>query len=262
MANIARLARERAEYLRRQTWYAEAGGRKPVGCAAYFSMEFGLGVGLPLYAGGLGVLAGDFLKGASDMGVPLVGIGLLYNEGYFRQLLDAEGRQREAYPHNDPTMLPILPVRDSAGGWLRVELELPGRALSLRVWRAQVSRVPLYLLDSNDPMNSAADRDITCRLYDAEPEHRLIQEMALGIGGWRLLEALGVPVDVCHLNEGHAALVTVERARSFANRNGITFEEALWGTKAGNVFTSHTPVSAGFEPCRPVRRYPSSQPSH
>jgi starch phosphorylase len=256
-ADISRLARERAEYLQRSTWYGQRDGARAPACIAYFSMEFGVGEGLPLYAGGLGVLAGDFLKTASDMGVPLIGVGLLFSEGYFRQVLDADGRQLEAYPHNDPAMLPILPVGDSDGGWLRVELELPGRALSLRVSWTQVGRVPLYLLDSNDPVNSAADRGITCKLYDAEPERRLIQEMVLGIAGWRVLEALGAKVDVCHLNEGHPAFASLERARCSARHSGRTFDEALWVTRAGNTFTTHTPVAAGFDRFAPelVVRY-------
>jgi starch phosphorylase len=213
---------------------------------ACFSMEFGLSEALPLYAGGLGVLAGDLLKSASDLGVPMVGVGLLYQEGYFRQMLDAQGRQQELYPYNDPSALPIQPALALSGAWLMVSVDLPGRTLWLRVWRANVGSVPLYLLDSNAPLNDAADRGITGKLYADGPETRLCQEMALGIGGWRILEALGIPVGACHLNEGHAAFVVLERARS-AMQAGLSFRAALWATRAGNVFTSHTPVAAGFD---------------
>src|ERR671924_1051568 len=220
-------------------------------------MEFGLGGALPLYAGGLGILAGDYLKVASDLDVPVVGIGLLYQEGYFRQILDGHGWQVEAYPHNDPTGLPVRPVIDVSGGWLRVPLELPGRTLRLRVWQVQVGRVRLFLLDSNDPLNSAADRGITSKLYDGRREIRLLQEMVLGIGGWRVRKALRIPVEVCHLNEGHAAFVVLERVRSFMQQTRQSFPTAWWATRAGNVFTTHTPVSAGFDTWHPelIGRY-------
>jgi starch phosphorylase len=220
-------------------------------------MEFGLGEALPLYAGGLGILAGDYLKTASDLGLPAVGVGLLYQVGYFRQVLDVAGRQQELYPYNDPTSLPIQPVLAPAGGWLHVPLELPGRTLQLRVWQARVGRAVLYLLDSNDPENSPADRAITAELYGGGPELRLVQELVLGIGGWRMLEALGLDVDVCHLNEGHAAFVILERVRRFRARHGVAFGEALWAIRAGNVFTTHTPVDAGFDRFAPdlIERY-------
>jgi starch phosphorylase len=181
----------------------------------------------------------------------------LYEEGYFRQILDSSGWQVEAYPYNDPGSLPICPVLDAAGEWLRVPLDLPGRTLRLRVWQVQAGRVRLYLLDSNDPLNSPADRGITGKLYDAGRDIRLLQEMALGIGGWRLLETLGIPAEVCHLNEGHAALVVLERARSFMQRTGESFPVAWWATRAGNIFTTHTPVASGFDAFPPdlIGRY-------
>ena len=218
---------------------------------AYFSLEFGLGVAVPLYAGGLGVLAGDHLKAAADMGVPLVGVGLLYQEGYFRQTIDHAGRQEELYPYNDPTSLPIQPVIGREGGWLGVAVELPGRLVRLRVWRATVGRVSLYLLDSNTPTNSPIDRGITGKLYGDGPEMRLRQEMVLGMGGWRALQALGVDVGACHLNEGHAAFVVLERARDFMRAHGVPFRTALWATRPGNAFTTHTPVAAGFDAFEP-----------
>lgn len=241
------LAAEREEYYHQNGWYStnypDAGLRK----IAYFSMEFGLGESLPLYAGGLGILAGDYLKAASDLGVPVIGIGLLYQEGYFRQMLDADGWQQNIYPYNDPTSLPIEPMTSKSGSWLHITLEFPGRPVRFRVWKAIVGRVNLYLLDSNDPLNSPSDRGITSKLYGGGQEMRLAQEITLGIGGWRLLEALGVDIDVCHLNEGHAALVTLERARQFMEKNSIDFQEALWATRGGNIFTTHTPVAAGFD---------------
>ncbi len=244
---LERISEERAAYLKSPGWFAEAYPRTALRRVAYFSMEFGLGEGMPLYAGGLGILAGDFLKTASDLVLPMVGVGLLYREGYFRQVMLPGHGQVEFYPHNDPLSLPIAPVVDVDGGWLRVPLELPGRVVLLRVWRAAVGRVALYLLDSDDPLNSPADRGITAKLYEAEAHQRLLQELALGIGGWRALEALKLEVDVCHLNEGHAAFAPLERARSFMERTGTGFSEALWATRAGNIFTTHTPVTAAFD---------------
>ena len=245
-AELERLTQARQDYLKGTTWCGET-YRDNRYLIAYFSMEYGLAEALPLYSGGLGVLAGDHLKTASDLGVPLVAVGLLYQEGYFRQMLDARGRQLEIYPYNVPTSMPITPVRDAKGGWLGVPIELPGRILVLRVWQAQVGRVNLYLLDSNDPMNSPADRGITGKLYGGGVEMRLVQEIVLGIGGWRALAELGLHPEVCHLNEGHAALVTLERARQYMLDNHVGFWEALWTTRAGNVFTTHTPVAAAFD---------------
>ncbi|HHH43421.1 MAG TPA: glycosyltransferase family 1 protein, partial [Gammaproteobacteria bacterium] len=244
---LKRLSEDRAAYLADPGWYGTAGQGCDLGKVAYFSMEFGLGEALPIYAGGLGILAGDVLKTASDLGVPLVGIGLLYQEGYFRQMLDSDGRQLAIYPYNDPSTLPVQPLRTATGEWLHVTLKLPGRQLLLRVWQANVGRVTLYLLDSNDPLNSPRDRGITNKLYDSGMELRFLQELVLGIGGWRLLEAAGDQVSVCHLNEGHAAFVVLERARQHMEQHGISFQEALWATRAGNVFTTHTPVAAGFD---------------
>src|SRR5262249_13439939 len=213
---------------------------------AYFSMEFGLSEALPIYSGGLGNVAGDQLKAATDLGVPLVGVGLLYQQGYFRQIIDADGTQRALYPYNDPGQLPITPVRGRGGEWVRPKITLPGQALWLRAWQARVGRVTLYLLDSNDPANPPAFRGITGELYGGGPELRLEQELALGIGGWRLLRALAINPEVCHLNEGHAAFAVLERARSFMDESGQPFDVALSATRAGNLFTTHTPVDAGF----------------
>ena len=230
----------------RQTWFQEAYADRPFS-VAYFSMEWGLGEALPIYSGGLGILAGDYLKTASDLGVPVVGIGLLYQQGYFRQAVNARGEQTELFPYNDPSQLPVIPVRDRNGEWLRIKLDLPGRTLWLRTWEARVGRVGLYLLDSNDPMNSPADRGITSELYGGGPELRLQQEIVLGIGGWRLVESLGMKAEVCHLNEGHAALAVIERARSFMGESKQPFDVALAATRAGNIFTTHTPVETSFD---------------
>jgi glycogen phosphorylase len=251
-AELDRLVAVRRHYLSAPSWYAETYGSSDLRRVAYFSLEFGLGEGLPLYAGGLGILAGDHLKTASDLGVPMVGVGLLYQVGYFRQTVDAGGRQREMYPYNDPASLPIQPVQARAGGWLHVSLDLPGRTIVLRVWQAQVGRATLYLLDSNDPMNSPVDRGITSELYSGGPELRLMQELVLGIGGWRALEAMNLDIDVCHMNEGHAAFVVLERARRFMEDRGVSFRDALRATRAGNIFTTHTPVPVGFDAYSPA----------
>jgi starch phosphorylase len=256
LAELQDLIDKRNVYLERPSWFEGAHDKGALGQVAYFSMEFGLGAALPLYAGGLGILAGDFLKAASDLGLPVVGVGLLYQEGYFRQMLDAEGRQHEAYPFNEPAMLPIEPAVVD-GAWLRVPISLPGRILWLRVWQANVGRLKLYLLDSNDLLNSPADRGVTGKLYGGDEEIRLLQEVVLGIGGWRALEALGLNIEVCHINEGHAAFVVIERARRLATRTDLDFWQALWATRAGNVFTTHTPVAAGFDRFHPdlLRKY-------
>jgi starch phosphorylase len=244
------------EVMRKPGWFQQAHPESLI-TIAYFSMEFGLSEALPLYSGGLGILAGDYMKTASDLGVPAVGIGLLYQQGYFRQVLNIAGSQTEFYPYNDPSQLPVMPVRDKDGEWLAVEVDFPGRPVILRAWEASVGREKLYLLDSNDPSNSPMDRGITSELYGGGPDLRLQQEIVLGIGGWRLLQALDIDADICHLNEGHAALVVLERARAFMARNGHAFDVALAATRVGNVFTTHTPVEAGFDRFPPdmVRHY-------
>jgi starch phosphorylase len=244
------------EAIKQKAWFQQTHPQSTLK-VAYFCMEYGLGEALPIYAGGLGILAGDYLKTASDLGVPVVGVGLLYQQGYFRQTVDAHGDQTEFYPYNDPGQLPVMPVRDQNGEWLRIKIDLPGGVLWLRAWEAIVGRVKLYLLDSNDPINSPADRGITSELYGGGSELRLQQEIVLGIGGWRLLDAIGIQPEVCHLNEGHAALAVVERARSFMVSEHQPFKVALAATRAGNIFTTHTPVEAGFDRFSPelVSRY-------
>ena len=229
------------------TWFQQQYPQNAITSVAYFSMEFMLSEALPIYSGGLGNVAGDQLKAASDLGVPVIGVGLLYQKGYFRQVIDMYGAQQALFPYNDPGQLPVMPVRESNGEWLRLEVVLPGYSLWVRAWQVQVGRVKLYLLDSNDAANFPAYRGVTSELYGGGPEQRLRQEIVLGIGGWRLLEALGIKPDVCHLNEGHAAFAVLERARIFMDETGQPFEVALAVTRAGNLFTTHTPVADGFD---------------
>jgi starch phosphorylase len=238
-------ARRRAETA--PAWFQQDHPQAPLTRVAYFSMEFMLSEALPIYSGGLGNVAGDQLKAASDLGVPVVGVGLLYQQGYFRQVIDKDGAQQALFPYNDPGQLPITPLREPNGEWLRLEFPLPGYSVWLRVWQVHVGRVQLYLLDTNDLANFPAHRGITSELYGGGPELRLNQELVLGIGGWRLLDALGLKPEVCHLNEGHAAFAVLERARSFMRETGQPFEVALAVTRAGNLFTTHTAVAAGFD---------------
>jgi starch phosphorylase len=245
--NIDDLLRAKRQAAETPAWFQQHHPQTPLTCVAYFSMEFMLSEALPIYSGGLGNVAGDQLKAASDLGVPVVGVGLLYQQGYFRQVIDKDGAQQALYPYNDPGQLPITPVRQANGEWLRLEIALPGYSVWLRAWQVQVGRVKLYLLDSNDAANFPAHRGITSELYGGGPELRLKQEMLLGIGGWRLLSALGIKPEVCHLNEGHAAFAVLERALSFMQENAQPFEVALAVTRAGNLFTTHTAVKAGFD---------------
>ena len=228
-------------------WFQQTHPKSSLNCVAYFSLEFMLSEALPIYSGGLGNVAGDQLKAASDLGVPVIGVGLLYQQGYFRQIIDQSGAQQALYPYNDPGQLPITPLRKENGEWLRLEIALPGYSVWLRAWQVQIGRVKLYLLDSNDAANNPAHRGITSELYGGGPELRLKQELLLGIGGWRLLRALGIKPEVCHLNEGHAAFAVLERVRNFMEDTGQPFGAALAVTRAGNLFTTHTAVDAGFD---------------
>jgi starch phosphorylase len=228
-------------------WFQKSYPESVLTTAAYFSMEFMLSESLPIYSGGLGNVAGDQLKAASDLGVPVVGIGLLYQQGYFRQEIYQNGEQEALYPYNDPGQLPVVPLRDANGEWLRLKIELPGYSVWLRTWMVQVGRIKLYLLDSNDAANFPIHRGITSELYGGGPELRLKQEMVLGIGGWRLLKALGIQPEVCHLNEGHAAFAILERAADFMEKTRQPFDNALVSTRPGNLFTTHTAVAAGFD---------------
>jgi glycogen phosphorylase len=244
---VEQMVLERREASQSQGWFQKSYPSSNLKQVAYFSMEFGLSEALPIYSGGLGNVAGDQLKAGSDLGVPIVGVGLLYQQGYFRQAIDQNGNQRDLFPYNPPSWLPITPVRDADGELLRVELKFPDYKIHLRVWDVRVGRLHLYLLDSNDPSNMPMHRGITSELYGGGPELRLQQELVLGIGGWRLLRTLGYQPEVCHLNEGHAGFAVLERALSFMKDNSQPFEIALTATRAGNVFTTHTPVEAGFD---------------
>jgi starch phosphorylase len=233
-------------------WFQHTHPPSPPICVAYFSMEYMLSEALPIYSGGLGNVAGDQLKAASDLGVPVVAVGLLFQQGYFRQVIDQDGAQQALFPYNDPGQLPITAVRRPSGEWLRLEIALPGYSVWLRAWQVQVGRARLYLLDSNDAANVPSHRGILSELYGGGPELRLVQEIVLGIGGWRLLGELGIRPDVCHLNEGHAAFAVLERARSYMKETAETFEVALAVTRAGNLFTTHTAVAAGFDRFAPA----------
>lgn len=250
--NIDNLVQARRNAAEAPAWFQQTYPQSPLNCVAYFSMEFMLSEALPIYSGGLGNVAGDQLKAASDLGIPVIGVGLLYQQGYFRQEIDKNGAQQALFPYNDPGQLPITPLRKSNGEWLRLEVALPGYSVWLRTWQVQVGRVKLYLLDSNDAANYPAHRGITSELYGGGPELRLKQEMLLGIGGYRLLTALGIQPEVCHLNEGHAGFAVLERARSFMQETAQTFEVALAVTRAGNIFTTHTAVAAGFDRFSPA----------
>jgi len=228
-------------------WFQKTHPESALTCVAYFCMEYMLTEALPIYSGGLGNVAGDQLKAASDLGVPVVGVGLLYQHGYFRQVIDQDGAQQALYPYNDPAQMPITPVRQPDGELLRLEIAFPGGSIWVRSWQVQVGRVKLYLLDTNDAANAPVHRGITSELYGGGPELRLKQEMLLGIAGWRLLASLGLKPEVCHLNEGHAAFAVLERARAFMQEHGQPFAVALAATRSGNIFTTHTAVAAGFD---------------
>jgi glycogen phosphorylase len=239
------------------TWFQQKHPGAALSSVAYFSMEFMLSEALPIYSGGLGNVAGDQMKAASDLGVPVVGIGLLYGQGYFRQAFDLDGNQQALYPVNDPGQLPIRPLREANGEWLRLQIQLPESKIWLRCWVVSIGRAKLYLLDTNDFANSAAHRGISSELYGGDAEMRLKQEIVLGIGGWRLLRALGLQPEVCHLNEGHAAFAVLERARSYMEDHKTSFDLAMTVTRSGNLFTTHTAVAAGFDRFEPelMRKY-------
>jgi starch phosphorylase len=250
--NVEDLIQTKRQAAEAPAWFQQHHSQAPLTCVAYFSMEFMLSEALPIYSGGLGNVAGDQLKSASDLGVPVIGVGLLYQQGYFRQVIDKDGAQQALFPYNDPGQLPVTPLRHPNGEWLRLEIALPGYSVWLRAWQVQVGRVKLFLLDSNDAANFPAHRGITSELYGGGPELRLKQELLLGIGGWRLLRALDIQAEVCHLNEGHAAFAVLERALNFMEYTGQSFEVALAVTRAGNLFTTHTAVAAGFDRFEPA----------
>jgi len=249
VATMQRRHRRLREYLEAPTWFSRAHPDLSDARIAYFSLEFGIAQCLPVYAGGLGVLAGDHVKSASDLGLPLVAVGLLYREGYFRQRLGADGWQQEEYPETDFYTTPIELVRGAGGAPVAIEVEYPGRVVRAHVWRATIGRILLFLLDSNVPENSEHDRDITARLYGnaAGSEQRIEQEILLGIGGVRALAALGIQPDLYHMNEGHCAFLALERCRMLVAKHGVSFRTAAEAVAAQTVFTTHTPVPAGNE---------------
>lgn len=258
-AHLERVHRGLEEYLgSTQTWYLKTPtvARDNIQIA-YFSAEFAITECLPFYSGGLGVLAGDHLKSASDLGLPLVGVGLAYQEGYFRQYLNRDGWQGELYPSNDFYNMPLRLERGADGTPLTVRLAFPCRQVAVQVWRAQVGRIPLLLLDTNLSVNSGEDQDITKRLYGGNQEMRLSQEIVLAVGGVRALESMGVRPTVCHINEGHAAFVGLERIRTLMEEYRLSFDEARGLVVASSVFTTHTPVPAGIDVFPPelVDRY-------
>ena len=224
---------------------------------AYFSLEFALTESLPTYSGGLGVLAGDHLKSASDLGLPLVGVGLLYHEGYFHQHLGPDGWQREDYRVIDLSEQPLAPIVDALGNRLTVAVPIDGRTVMAQLWRLDVGKVPLFLLDTDIPTNGESDRQLTGRLYGGDSEMRIQQEMVLGIGGVRALRAMGVDPAVCHMNEGHSALLGMERIRTLMTEHGATFAEARLPVSSATTFTTHTAVAAGIDLFPPdlVARY-------
>ena len=243
---LANVVEDLDGYLDEPRWYQLHHAGRPLRCVAYFSPEFGLSEALPIYSGGLGVLAGDHLKAASDLGLPFVGVGLLYHQGYFRQSLNYDGWQQEHNPALEPHGMPLTQVAGDSGEPLRVEVDLGGRPCFAGIWRADVGRVPLFLLDCDVEENEEAERRVTDRLYPTGSEHRLRQEIILGIGGVRALEALGYDCDVFHMNEGHAGFLGLERIRR-AVQGGLEFRPALEAVRASAIFTTHTPVPAGID---------------
>jgi starch phosphorylase len=246
LAHLAGVCQSFDDYLAGQnTWFRRSHGPADGPLVAYFSAEFGLTECLSIFAGGLGVLAGDHLKSASDLGVPFVGVGLLYQQGYFQQYLNEAGWQQEAYANNDFHNLPLRLERQPDGTPCTISVPYPGRQVGAQIWRAQVGRVPLYLLDTNVAANSADDRCITYQLYSGDLEMRIKQEIMLSLGGYRALETLGLHPTVYHMNEGHSAFLSLERVRRLMETSGLSFAEAREAASAGLVFTTHTPVPAG-----------------
>jgi len=252
MAQLDRAYKNPKDYLQGATWFATKYEKYDHPIIGYFSMEYGITECLPIYSGGLGILAGDHLKSASDLGIPLVGVGLLYQKGYFQQYLNDDGWQQETYPDNDFYNMPIQPITDDKGIPLTITVGFPGRDIYCRIWRVNVGRVPLYLLDTNTPENNYNDRRITYQLYAGDKETRIQQELILGIGGMLALRKLDIHVHVCHMNEGHAAFMALERMRRRVTTNGLTPEEAAEIVRSGTIFTTHTPVPAGIDIFHPT----------
>ena len=257
MGRLTKVYTDLRKYLRDATWYGNRYGRRDKGVTAYFCMEYALHESLPLYAGGLGVLAGDHLKSASDLGIPLVAVGIYWRRGHSRQRIDRQGRQQDAFPALPPDDAPTREAVTRAGRPLRIELEMAGDTVIARAWRVDVGRVPLFLLDTGLPQNAPKHRRMVDVLYSGDRDARIRQEILLGIGGWRLLQALEIPVRACHLNEGHAAFLSVERIAERMRKQGETRRQASRYVRKTSVFTTHTPVPDGNEAFDPalVDRY-------
>jgi len=245
LAFMDRVESDMNDYLYQQSWFDGAYPDRRRDSIAYFSAEFVIHESIPIYSGGLGILAGDHLKSASDLGLPLVGVGLLYRQGYFRQYLNADGWQQETYPQNDFSNMPVKLELDKSGNPIKISVDLPGRQVFAQIWRCQVGRVPLYLMDADIPENSHADRMITHQLYGGDWEMRIKQEILLGIGGVRLLHMLRIRPTVYHINEGHSAFLALERIRLLMENRGLNMHEAREIVKSSTCFTTHTPVPAG-----------------
>ena len=257
LTSLDRVRENMERHLQRTPWLEASNRRKQDFTVAYFCAEFGLTECLQIYSGGLGCLAGDHLKSASELGLPLVAVGLLYRHGYFQQYLNNEGWQQEINPDLDFSNLPVSPVKDDDGRLVTVEVTMVDRPVKIAVWKTTVGVVPLYLLDTNLPENEPADRTITSQLYGGDMEMRIRQEVVLGIGGVRALEAMRIRPDVCHLNEGHSAFLSLERIRRLIEDHGVSFDEARQQASASHVFTTHTPVPAGIDrfPPEMIERY-------
>jgi len=252
LAHLDRVSESFKQYQEAPTWFAKTHFATESPIIAYFSAEFGLTECLSIYSGGLGILAGDHLKSASDLGVPLVGVGLLYQKGYFQQYLNADGWQQEFYPDNDFYNLPVWPAMNPDGQVLKISVDFPGRKVFARVWQVRVGRIRLILLDTNVRENQPEDQQITAELYGGNNENRLKQEIILGIGGIRALRASGIDPAVCHMNEGHSAFLALERVRLLIIEKGLSFGEAAALSSKSTIFTTHTPVPAGIDEFSPL----------
>jgi len=246
-AHMRRVVNELHEHMEHKSWWAKNISTSDDLTIAYFSAEFGVSEALPIYSGGLGILAGDHLKSASNLGVPLVALGLLYQKGYFQQYLTNDGWQHERYPLNDFPSMPITIERRPDGSPIRVVVEMADHQVAAQVWRAQIGRIPLFLLDTNIPANSPEDQEISFELYGGDKEMRIRQEILLGIGGYRALVSMGITPTVCHMNEGHSAFLGIERIQAIMEKNKISLDEARIAAESGNIFTTHTPVPAGID---------------
>ena len=252
LTRLRRVHERYTDYLNRKKWFHYKYPQFENRTVAYFSLEYGLDTGLPVYSGGLGILSGDTLKSGSDIGLPMVAVGLLYSYGYFRQFLSNDGWQQERYEENDWYHMPVTPVRDSEGNLLKISVQLGDMPVRVQVWKVMVGLVPLYLLDTNIPDNSTRAREITSVLYGGDKDMRIRQEIVLGVGGLRALRAMGIHPDVFHMNEGHSWFLTLERLRELVQDEGLSFREASQYVWATTVFTTHTPVPAGNEKFDPV----------